>query len=233
MGVLSKLKRVTAAIVTGGGSEAASASGVSTDDVKDAALFVSTGGLSKPLQDKMDSNKAKEAAKNAAAAAIQSDQQKLRELELEQAQGNQAEASQLAQRAIIREQQSLASSQQRAQASIANQAAQSGFKSSSALQGLSGSVASQVALQSSDLADDSARVSEGLESNLAFLQETFDLGGNIGAASQQLADIQQSQQEDAQQLSGLLGSAAAGGSIAGPVGAGVGAGLFVLNELLG
>ena len=177
---------------------------------------------------------------------LEATQARLRFAELNKAVDAQAEGEQLAQRAIFREQQASRQSQidaqvqgQAAQGQLGNTAAQFGFGSSSALQGVSASVNTQAAAgigtlsqERQFLADDSTRLGESLTENIAFLNQTFDLGGDINSAQQ---SILQSQANDAARqaernnlIGGITAGASIGGAVGGPVGAAVGAGVGVL-----
>lgn len=172
---------------------------------------------------------------------LKSTQELLRLKEFERTIGDQLEASQLAQRTLFRESQSINRQQaafeagaQQSVASIQNRAAQTGLRSSSAIQGMVGSINTQRAIglsdfstQLGDISSDRQRLATDLTNDLEFLNETFDLGGDISAASQSIANRQarslQRQQDQAEQaaLLGNVGSLA-GLAIGGPVGGAIG-----------
>jgi hypothetical protein len=168
-------------------------------------------------------------------------QESLRLKEFERALGDQLEAGQLAQRTIAREQQSLRRQQatfesgaQQAAASIQNRAAQTGLSNASATQGMIASINTQRAVgvsdfgvQQSDLSSDAIRLATNLTNDLQFLNESFDLGGDISAAAQSISNRQAREAQRAQQkaeasaLGGSIGSAA-GFAIGGPIGGAIG-----------
>ena len=165
---------------------------------------------------------------------LEASQNALRFEELRAATNSQAESEQLAQRAIFRDQQANAQAQQQAQAQITNRTSQS-FGSNSALQGLVSSIGSQGDVVASDLSSDSARLSSNLLDNIDFLNQTFDLGGDIGAANQSLLQQQADKQASAQKKAGLIGGVTAGASIGatigGPTGAVVGGAIGLLTAV--
>lgn len=190
-------------------------------DIGEVALSVSTLGQSDILlgegaiaQEKRHlEGKAEEEAR--AKLSVREKQEQLREIDLERAIGSQVEAEQLAQREIFRDQQRQAQALQQSQASIQNVAGQSAFGvgGSSALAGLSAAAGTQVAQTQGGLAADSDRLATGLESNLDFLQTTFDLGGDINQLNQQIADLQAKSAQRAATISGVasgLGAIATG-----------------------
>lgn len=182
---------------------------------------------------------------------LEGSQKLLRLTDFEKSIGTQLESEQLAQRQIFRDQQAnirsqnqLASQGQQAQAQIANRSAQSGFGSSSALQGLSSSVGTQIASQTgvlqtdfSDLRDDSTRLSANLIENIDYLNTTFDLGGDISGANQNILQQQANDEASAAKKKQLIGSissgATIGASFGGPTGAVVGAGVGLLASIFG
>ena len=190
---------------------------VKSDEFVTAATL-GTNKLVEGLEDEIEDRKEAKRQEAAAAAELKANQEKLRKVEFERAEGQQVEAEQLAQRAIFRKQQAQ-------QAQLQNISGQVGF-TSSALQGALASSSTQAAAESGQVKSQSI-------GNLDFLQETFELGGNIGQASQQLANLQQEAADKQAQLSGFVGSVGAGASIGGPVGAAVGGGAFILNEIFG
>ena len=113
---------------------------------------------------------------------------------------------------------------------------QTGVSGSSASQGLMSSIGSQVGagqgiigIQQSDLAADSTRLASNLKQDLSFLSSTFDLGGNIGAASQSIANRQAADQAAAAKQAGLVGGISSGAS----VGASFGPGGVVAGGIIG
>lgn len=172
---------------------------------------------------------------------LKASQESLRLKEFGRALGDQLEAGQLAQRTIVREQQALRRQQatfesgaQQAAASIQNRAAQTGLSNASATQGMIASISTQRAVgvsdfgvQQSDLSSDASRLATNLTNDLQFLNESFDLGGDISAAAQSITNRQAREAQRAQQkasssaLGGSLGSAA-GFAIGGPIGGAIG-----------
>jgi hypothetical protein len=166
---------------------------------------------------------------------LEASQDRLRLLELDKAEASQAESEQLAQRAIFRDQQANAQASQQGQAQINNMSAQA-FGSNSALQGTVSSIGSQANLVASDLSSDSARLSSNLIDNISFLNQTFDLGGDISGANQNILQQQANDQARAQERSNLIGGITAGATIGasivpGPTGAVVGAGFGLLSTV--
>lgn len=172
---------------------------------------------------------------------LKSSQEVLRLKEFEQSIGTQLEAEQLAQRTLFRESQQLMRQQaqletsgQQSAASALNRAAQTGISNSSAIQGMVSSIRTQVGVgvsdfqtQQGDIRADQTRIATNLTNDLQFLNETFDLGGDISAASQNIANRQAKDARDAarQQQKAQIGSTLGGigGSIlGGPVGGAVG-----------
>ena len=201
----------------------------------DEFVTVATAGQNKVvegLKDEADKRKQAKRDERIAAAQLKETQEKLREVEFERATGQQVEAEQLAQREIFRKRQQVQIQAQQQQAALQSAASQTGFKSST-LQGIMSSAGTQAAVASGDLAFEQAKLQKDLAGNLDFLQETFELGGQIGQTSQQLANLQQEAADKQAQLSGFVGSVGAGASIGGPVGAAVGGGAFILNEIFG
>jgi hypothetical protein len=205
---------------------------VKSDAVEDLLLLTTTGGIGNIAKNQKKKRDAREKRASAAEATLKADQQELRELELEQAINTQTESEQLAQRELFRESQRQAEASQLTQAGLQSASSQSEF-GGSVRSNLASRVATQAAGAQSDISSDSARLSSDLTSNLDFLQSTFDLGGSIGAASQQLTDLQAQSQKEQQQLAGFASSVGTGAAVGGPVGAAVGGGLFVLNEIFG
>lgn len=172
---------------------------------------------------------------------LKASQESLRLKEFKQTLGNQLEAEQLAQRTLIRESTQIARQQaqfesgaQQAAASLQNRAAQTGISSSSAVQGMVASIGTQRAVgvtdfttQQMDISSDQTRLASNLRNDLEFLNETFDLGGDISAAAQSVSDRQAREaqraadKQAASSLGGSLGSAA-GFAIGGPVGGAIG-----------
>tara|TARA_R110002153_G_scaffold1367_2_gene7036 strand:+ start:12761 stop:13588 length:828 start_codon:yes stop_codon:yes gene_type:complete len=153
---------------------------------------------------------------------LEASQDALRLLDLEQAFGSQLESEQLAQRAVFRDQQANAQAQQQAQAQITNMTSQS-FGTNSALQGTISSIGSQGGVVASDLSVDSERLSASLIDNIDFLNQTFDLGGDIAGANQSLLQQRADEQASAQKRAGLIGGVTAGASIGATVGGSTGA----------
>jgi len=185
-------------------------------------------------------------------AILKSSQEVLRLKEFERTVGDQLEAEQLAQRTLFRESQSLARQQaqfeagaQQAAASLQNRAAQTGISNSSAIQGMVASINTQRSIgvsdfqtQLGDISSDRQRLATNLTNDLDFLNETFDLGGDISAATQSIANRQaraaQRAQDEAErgQLLSTAGSLA-GFAFGGPVGGAVGGTIGnVLNSIL-
>jgi post-segregation antitoxin (ccd killing protein) len=171
-------------------------------------------------------------------AILKASQEVLRLKEFEQTVGDQLEAEQLAQRTLFRESQSLARQQaqfesgaQQAAASLQNRAAQTGISNSSAIQGMVASINTQRGVgvsdfqtQLGDISSDRQRLATNLTNDLDFLNETFDLGGDISAATQSIANRQAKEAQAAQDRSernAIVGSVASlgGFAIGGPVGA--------------
>jgi hypothetical protein len=189
-----------------------------SEEFEDLALLTTTGGLGNIAKNQKEKRDAREDRAASAEASLKEDQQALRQIEFDRAVDTQTETAQLAQRELFRE-------NQRQQATLQASQAASGFTSSAQAQ-LSSSLATNTAAELGSLQGD-------LEGNLDFLQDTFDLGGSIGAASQQLADLQADAQKEQQQLAGFASSVGTGAAIGGVPGAAVGGGLFVLNEIFG
>lgn len=185
-------------------------------------------------------------------AILKASQEILRLKEFEQTVGSQLEAGQLAQRTLFRESQSLARQQaqfesgaQQAAASLQNRAAQTGISNSSAIQGMVASINTQRGVgvsdfqtQLGDISSDRQRLATNLTNDLDFLNETFDLGGDISAATQSISNRQaraaQRAQDEAErgQLLSTAGSLA-GFAFGGPVGGAVGGTIGnVLNSIL-
>jgi hypothetical protein len=135
---------------------------------------------------------------------------------------------------IARQQAQFESGAQQAAASLQNRAAQTGISSSSAVQGMVASIGTQRAVgvtdfttQQMDISSDQTRLASNLRNDLEFLNETFDLGGDISAAAQSVSDRQAREaqraadKQAASSLGGSLGSAA-GFAIGGPVGGAIG-----------
>lgn len=167
---------------------------------------------------------------------LEASQDKLNLLELDKAIGTQLESEQLAQRSIIREQQASAAALQQSQASIQNYMASTGV-TNSALQGLMSSAGSANAITQGDLSSDSLRLSESLISNIDYLNNTFDLGGSVNTASQNILQQQANDQANAAQkqqiIGGISSGATIGASFGGPTGAVVGAGVGLLAGIFG
>lgn len=200
----------------------------------DEFVTVATLGQNKlveGLEDEIEDRKEAKREEARAAAELKATQEKLRKVEFERAEGQQVEAEQLAQREIFRKRQQAQIQAQQQQAAVQTTSAQTGFQSST-LQNILTSGGTQAAVASSTLSTDQAKLQKDLAGNLGFLQETFELGGQIGQTSQQLANLQQEAADKQAQLSGFVGATAAGGSF-GPVGAAVGGGAFILNEIFG
>lgn len=172
---------------------------------------------------------------------LKASQESLRLKEFKQTLGNQLEAEQLAQRTLIRESTQIArqqaqfeSSAQQASASIVNRAAQTGLSQASTTKSLVGAIATQRAAglsdfttQQNDISSDQSRLATNLRNDLEFLNETFDLGGDISGAAQSISDRQAREAQraaDKQAASALGGSlgGAAGYAIGGPVGGAIG-----------
>lgn len=204
---------------------------VKSDEFVTAATL-GTNKLVEGLEDEIEDRKEAKREEARAAAELKATQEKLRKVEFERAEGQQVEAEQLAQREIFRKRQQAQIQAQQQQAAVQTASAQTGFQSST-LQNILTSGGTQAAVASSTLSTDQAKLQKDLAGNLGFLQETFELGGQIGQTSQQLANLQQEAADKQAQLSGFVGSVGAGASIGGPVGAAVGGGAFILNEIFG
>lgn len=160
-------------------------------------------------------------------AILKASQESLRIREFKQSLGDQLEAAQLAQRTLYRERLSIANEQQASQASIQNMAAQRGISNASAIQGMLGSITTNSNVEQSYLASDSNRLATNLTNDLEYLNETFDLGGDIGAASQSIANRQAREAQRRQDRADSAATASAigtigGYAIGGPAGAIVG-----------
>lgn len=176
---------------------------------------------------------------------LKASQESLRLKEFGRALGDQIEAEQLAQRTLFRESTQLARQQaqfetgaQQAAASVSNRAAQTGMAASSATQGMIASINTQrgvgvsdFSVQQADITSDQARLATSLTSDLAFLNESFDLGGDIGAAAQSISNRQAREAQRAQDRAdaagiggavGTIGGYALGGPIGGAVGGAAG-----------
>jgi multidrug efflux pump subunit AcrA (membrane-fusion protein) len=193
------------------------------EGIIDVQTTITTGGLDK-AKDKQDEAKAAEAAAKAEAeaekATIQEKQNQLRKLELEKAVGEQTEAEQLAQRALFRQSNQLASEAQQRAASAKNIAAQLGTSNSSVSQGTISSINTSQNVLQGDIISDQNRLAANLDKNLEFLGQTFALGGDINAASQRLASQQAAIEERAKQRANFIGGAGTGASLAALAGGG-------------
>ena len=172
---------------------------------------------------------------------LKASQESLRLKEFGRALGDQIEAEQLAQRTLFRESTQLARQQgilesnaSQSKASIVNRAAQVGLSSASNTQSMIGSINTQLSTgvsdfsaQQADIASDQARLATSLTSDLAFLNESFDLGGDIGAAAQSINNRQAREARRAQEraeaagISGAIGTIG-GYALGGPMGGAIG-----------
>ena len=222
--------------------------------------FQATGNLQENLdelrrlrdEDALDRDLIKAKRSGSDEDILKASQEVLRLKEFEQTIGSQLEAGQLAQRTLFRESQSLARQQaqfesgaQQAAASLQNRAAQTGISNSSAIQGMVASINTQRGVgvsdfqtQLGDISSDRQRLATNLTDDLDFLNETFDLGGDISAATQSISNRQaraaQRAQDEAErgQLLSTAGSLA-GFAFGGPVGGAVGGTIGnVLNSIL-
>lgn len=212
-------------------------------DLKGTAedIFKSDKSLSEDLKelrrlrdaDQLDTDLIEARKSGSDEAVLKAAQESLRLKEFGRAVGDQIEAEQLAQRTLFRESQNLARQQavfetsaQQASASLLNRAAQTGVSKASATQGMISSINTQrgvgisdFSAQQGDIASDQTRLAASLTTDLQFLNESFDLGGDISAAAQSISDRQA---RDARRAQEKKDAAALGGSIGGLVGFGLG-----------
>lgn len=189
----------------------------------DLNMTLVTGGLNK-VKESRDKAKAAEEAEKAAAEAseeeIRKKQAQLRRLEFDKAIGEQTEAAQLAQRTLFRQSSQATTQAQAQRASTANIAAQLGTTETSATQSTLASSRTQSNITQSDIQTDQARLSKNLGENLEFLADTFELGGDINAASQRLASQQAAIEDRARQRANTLQGAGTGATLASLAGGG-------------
>lgn len=217
----------------------------------DEALAISTGGLSILAQKQEEAAKKarqEERAQMSEQEKLRADQKELSGIEFERAKVQQADAKQTATRELFREREALrrtgVESRQQSQqlsAQLNTIGAQSQFASSQqnasqgSLQSNQADTSSQLSRLRDDNLSDAGRLESDFTANIDFLQSTFDLGGSINAASQNIADSQARQQRRAQDRADLLGGISAGaslGGLAGPGGAVAGAAIGALSTFL-